>query len=238
MFPQTEVRVTMMEQDFYSLQSMKSYLSWDRRTRVIGSASTPFELLRSLHQSAQVPDIILFDTSCAEGSPLRLSGWLEAAFSFSGQLQILCMARRPDPQLALAAAQVGAAGFVTHHNVGFSLAGALLRALDTEFLVTQDVAERLNGTFDGVIFRAEVLPGKRQYPALTERIEQALRLCVLKGLPAHLAAAEMGLSTNTVRSYIKEGYRILEMSDDTLYPNELSPQERAFMRYTALEATH
>jgi DNA-binding NarL/FixJ family response regulator len=54
-------------------------------------------------------------------------------------------------------------------------------------------------------------------------------------MSAELAADEMGISPHTVRSYVKEGYRILEMYDDTHYPPDLSPQERAFMRITALE---
>ena len=45
----------------------------------------------------------------------------------------------------------------------------------------------------------------------------------------------MGVSTSTVRSYIKEGYRIMEAHDDTKYPDTMSPAERAFLRYTALE---
>jgi DNA-binding NarL/FixJ family response regulator len=138
--------------------------------------------------------------------------------------------------LALAAGEAGAAGFLTREQVGFSVTCAVLQALEADFLVTEDVAARLQDVFDGTFFRAEVLPPRREYPALTERVEQALHLCVLEGLPASLAADEMGLSTSTVRSYIKEGYRILESYDDTVYPNDFSPQERAFMRYTALEA--
>jgi hypothetical protein len=54
-------------------------------------------------------------------------------------------------------------------------------------------------------------------------------------MSAELAADEMGISPHTVRSYVKEGYRILEAYDDTVYPPDMSPQERAFMRFTALE---
>jgi DNA-binding NarL/FixJ family response regulator len=66
-------------------------------------------------------------------------------------------------------------------------------------------------------------------------VQEALRLCVVEGMSAELAADEMGISAHTIRSYVKEGYRILETYDDTPYPPDLSPQERAFMRITALE---
>lgn len=234
---QTDVRVFVMECDFYARQTIISYLGWDRRTRVIDSADSPAGLLQALQWSSQLPpQVILFDVSCAEGDPDRLTGWLEALRPHLGQARVLCLATRPDRELALAAGDAGAAGYVTRREVGFSVAWAVTQALEADFLVTEDVAECLRDVFDGVFFRAQVLPPRREYPALTERVEQAIHLCVLEGLPASLAADEMGLSTSTVRSYIKEGYRILESYDDTVYPNDFSPQERAFMRYTALEA--
>jgi DNA-binding NarL/FixJ family response regulator len=232
-----DVRILVMERDFYARQTIISYLGWDRRTRVVGSADSPFDLLRALHWSEQQPpDVILFDVSWAEGDPERLTGWLWALRPFLGQTRVLCLGDRPDRDLVLAAGHAGAVGFLTRDQVGVSVAWAVIRSLEAEFLVTEDVAERLGNVFEGTFFRAEVLPPRREYPALTERLEQAIHLCVLEGLPANLAADEMGLSTSTVRSYIKEGYRILESYDDAVYPNELSPQERAFMRYTALEA--
>jgi DNA-directed RNA polymerase specialized sigma24 family protein len=87
--------------------------------------------------------------------------------------------------------------------------------------------------FNSRVFHATALPRQREYPELTDRIRQAIELCVVKGMPAHLAADEMGISLHTIRSYIKEGYRILEAYDETEYPHDMSPQERAFMRITS-----
>jgi predicted site-specific integrase-resolvase len=58
---------------------------------------------------------------------------------------------------------------------------------------------------------------------------------VLDGLPAEVAADEMGVSTNTIRSYVKEGYRILEAEDGRHYPWTMSPMERAFLRINSLD---
>lgn len=232
-----DIRVFVMERDFYARQTMVSYLGLDRRTRVVESFDSPHELLRVLMSGAQrTPDVILFDVSCVEDDAEELTLWLSSMRPYAGQARILCLTDRPDREMAQAAGNAGAAGYLTRGAVGFSLAWAVIHSLETEFLVTEDVEEELEGVFEGTFFRAKVLPPRRHYPSLTERVEQALHLCVLEGLPANLAADEMGLSTSTVRSYIKEGYRILETYDDTVYPNELSPQERAFMRYTALEA--
>jgi DNA-binding transcriptional MerR regulator len=54
-------------------------------------------------------------------------------------------------------------------------------------------------------------------------------------MPAEIAADEMGVSTSTIRSYIKEGYRILEAEGDEGYPIYMSPAERAFLRLSALD---
>lgn len=85
------------------------------------------------------------------------------------------------------------------------------------------------------LHEAAILPQRREYRELTERIRQAIELCVVKGMPAQLAADEMGISLHTIRSYIKEGYRILEFAYETIYPVEMSPQEKAFMRITRIE---
>jgi DNA-binding NarL/FixJ family response regulator len=101
--------------------------------------------------------------------------------------------------------------------------------------VTEDIAHQIEVQAFADACGISTLPGRRHYERLTPRIEQALWLCVVEGLPAELAAEEMGVSVSTVRSYIKEGYRILESEDDTPFPISVSPAERAFLRFTALE---
>jgi hypothetical protein len=69
-------------------------------------------------------------------------------------------------------------------------------------------------------------------------VRQALELFVVKGMSAQLTADEMGIGAHTVRDYIRQGYRILEEddpADPAAYPPSMSPQELAFVRFTALE---
>ena len=105
------------------------------------------------------------------------------------------------------------------------------------YLKAHDVLSALRATPDisnRRLYNAFILPEQRDYPEMTDRIRQAIRLCVIEGMPAHLAADEMGISLHTIRGYIKEGYRILEANDHYEYPTDMTPQERAFMRFTAL----
>ena len=119
-------------------------------------------------------------------------------------------------------------------EVGMQIAWAVVYALECDFVVTAGVARNLKDTRNKRIYQADILPEQREYPEMTDRIRQAIRLCVIEGMPAHLAADEMGISLHTIRGYIKEGYRILESYDQHEYPTDMTPQERAFMRFTAL----
>jgi DNA-binding NarL/FixJ family response regulator len=118
-------------------------------------------------------------------------------------------------------------------DVRLQIAWAIVYALNHDFIITGTVARASEGMFHHRIFHAKTLPEPRDYPELTDRIKQAIKLCVVEGMPANLAADEMGISLHTIRGYIKEGYRIMEAYDETEYPVDMTPQERAFMRFTA-----
>jgi DNA-binding NarL/FixJ family response regulator len=236
MIAQRDVLVFIVEQDIYARQAIASYLSWDRRSRVVGRAGTIHEMFAQLQADpiqARL-DVVVLDTRLARDAD-GLASTVELIRHRLPEASVICLAHYLDREQALAAAQAGASAFLTREEVGVGIANAVRFVLNGPFVVTQDVCD-LWGLDVGMINPSiRVLPNRRQYPRLTERIEQALWLCVLEGLPAELAAEEMGVSTNTVRSYIKEGYRILETYDETTYPSVMSPVERAFQRYTALE---
>jgi DNA-binding NarL/FixJ family response regulator len=145
---------------------------------------------------------------------------------------VICLARVADARLVDAAADAGARGYLLKSEVGMQIAWAIVYALDHDFIISPAIEQASEQIFNTRLIHATVLPGRREYPELTERIRQAIELCVVEGMPAHLAADEMGISLHTIRSYIKEGYRILEAYDETEYPVDMSPQERAFMRLT------
>jgi DNA-binding CsgD family transcriptional regulator len=126
---------------------------------------------------------------------------------------------------------------LSKNEVRLQLAAAVVYSLNHDFVITKGIARATSKIFNNRLFHATILPDRRDIPELTERIRQAIQLCVVEGMPANLAADEMGISLHTIRSYIKEGYRILENSDDDSaeYPVDMTPQERAFMRFTALK---
>lgn len=230
------LKVVVLDTDYYSLQAINSYLAWDRRTRVTHLSETPDELIRYLSRVAlaERPDVLVIDADHMGGAS-GLTSQINRARKLVPDLMVICLAQFADTDLIDAAVEAGARGILLKSEIRAQLAWAIVFALDHPFIVTGGIAAAGERVFSHRLMRPVMLPRQRQYPELTERIRQAIELCVVKGMPAQLAADEMGISLHTIRSYIKEGYRILEAYDDTEYPVDMSPQERAFMRLTSFQ---
>ncbi len=229
------LKVVIVDPDFYALNSLNSYLAWDRRTRVV-------KLLQSLNAltdflkhvaAAEAPDVILIDADIFSDG-IELGAALMHMRQLISTVKVICLGHNADPMRAAAALNAGGRGYLVRNEVRHLIASAVCFAVEHSFVVTQSIHAAVEKPFDMRLFNANVLPSERHFPEMTERIRQALWLCVVEGMSAQLAADEMGVSPHTVRSYIKEGYRILEAHDDRTFPDEMGPIERAFMRFTAL----
>lgn len=227
------LKVLLLDTDYYALQAINSYLAWDRRTRVTFMAESVDEMWKYINRTplAELPDIVMLDADHMGGAAALRSN-IERLRQKIHNVMVICLAQFPDAALIEAAVDAGARGYLLKGEARLQIAWAIVFALDHNFIVTAAIAHAGERVFNNRLLHPTTLPPRREYPELTERIRQAIELCVVKGMPAHLAADEMGISLHTIRSYIKEGYRILEAYDETEYPVDMSPQERAFMRLT------
>jgi DNA-binding NarL/FixJ family response regulator len=230
------LKVLVYDPDYYALQSINSYLAWDRRTRVKAMCETLEAMWSYLDRTpvAEQPDVVVMDADHV-GGPHMLAEIIYRLRQMVKDIKVICLSQSAEPALVEVAAEAGANAFLLKQEVRLRIAWALVYALEQDFIITPGVHRAASSIFNTRLFHAAPLPEQREYPEMTERIQQALRLCVVEGMPAHLAADEMGISLHTIRGYIKEGYRILEAYDETEYPVDMTPQERAFMRFTALE---
>jgi len=229
------LKVLVLDTDFYALQAINSYLAWDRRTRVTFLAETIDQMWQYIDRMplAELPDVVVMDADHI-GGPQGLKATIQRLRVKMNDIKIICLAQFIDPDLVEVAAESQAQAYLLKHEARLKIAWAIVFTLEHDFVVTPGIYKGCHHLFNTRIFHANVLPEQRDYPELTDRIRQAIQLCVIEGMPAHLAADEMGISLHTIRGYIKEGYRILEAYDDNEYPVDMTPQERAFMRFTAL----
>jgi DNA-binding NarL/FixJ family response regulator len=220
------------------MQAVNGYLAWDRRTRVTNMSESPTEMWDYINMTplAELPDVVLLDSDHWLDNEADMADNILGLRERIEDVRVICLGQVVRPELVKAAADAGASGFLLKNNVRLQIAWAIVYAMYHDFIVTDDVARACEGLFHPRIFRARRLPEHRDYPELTARIRQAIRLAVVEGMPAHLAADEMGISLHTIRGYIKEGYRIMEAYDENEYPVDMTPQEKAFMRFTAFAA--
>ncbi len=230
------VKVAVLDTDFYALQAIAGYLALDRRTRVIHTSETQQDLFDFLDNAAEaaLPGVILFDADHV-GTTADLEALIIRLRTCAPRAVVICLAQAIDLALLRVAQRAGARGYFLKRDLRLQIGWAIIFALEHEFVVTHTVYTAMERAGDVYLSRTTALPAPRAYPELTDRIRQAIRLCVIEGMPAHLAADEMGISPHTVRSYIKEAYRILESRDDLEFPVDMTAQERAFYRLTAPE---
>ncbi len=234
------LKVLIMDTDFYAMQAVNSYLAWDRRTRVTHMSENLEDMWEYLDRTtlAELPNVVILNADYWLNNSDELRDTIETLHERIEGIKVLCLSQFAEPKLVEAAADAGAKGFLLKGDVRLQIAWAIVYALRHNFVITATIARACEGIFHPRIFRARTLPEQRDYPELTDRIRQAIRLCVVEGMPAHLAADEMGISLHTIRGYIKEGYRIMEAYDANEYPVDMTPQERAFMRFTAFADEH
>jgi DNA-binding NarL/FixJ family response regulator len=242
-----DLKVLIFDTDYYALQAMNSYLAWDRRTRVIHLAEKLADVWRFLETAheTELPDAVIFDidhhtqAETLSAHLHRLAHVLHNAASHRHlRRQILCTLSELDGlQVATAQAILNseATGLVLKGDIRLQIAWGLVFALDHDFVLTRSLVPFCQNLGHPRLARARVLPRQREYPDMSERVREAIKHTVIEGMPAHLAAHEMRLSQHTIRSYVREGYRIMESHDTTRYPQDMTPQEKAFMRFTAFE---
>ncbi|MCI0710550.1 MAG: hypothetical protein L0154_10360 [Chloroflexi bacterium] len=234
MVTETNLKVLIYDHDVFALHAINSYLAWDRRTRVHCLATNiehAFEWFANEDES-EWPDVLILDTF-KFSDPVDLSALIKRFYAVDRNFWIVILDHEPAVERLQVALENNCKAYFLRGDTGIHIASALVWLQNENFGVSVGVERLMPDTLPRYV---TVLPDKRQYPELTDRIRQAIQLCVVEGMSADLAADEMGVSTHTIRSYIKEGYRILEAYDENKeYPIELSAQERAFIRYTSLE---
>lgn len=243
-----DIKVLIYDADFYALQAMNSFLAWDRRTRVIHLAEAltgMWRFLETAHET-DLPDAVIFDIDHHSEASALSTHLRQLSHTLHNRLvshrhprpQILCTLsnlERLHPSLIEAILNSEATGLVLKGDIRLQIAWGLVFALEHDFVLTRSIVPFCQTLDHPRLKQASVLPRQRHYPDMTERVREAIKHTVIEGMPAHLAAHEMRLSQHTIRSYVREGYRIMETYDTTRYPKDMTPQEKAFMRFTAFE---
>jgi len=238
---EVDLRVAIIDSDRYALNAINAYLAWDRRTRVVLKTDSLAELSAKLNEWSEIeyPHVVILDANYLDGL-----GGLFAAISDLRRLipgvMVICLAQIVDLNAIHEAINGGARAFFLKDDLRLHIGWALyFSAIVDErcFFISRGLVAACQKLSHARLDDTKLLPGPRSYPGLTPRLREAIILYAIEGMRPRLIAHEMGISEATVRDYIKKAYRILESADDDCdYPADMSQQEVAFMRLTALDA--
>lgn len=232
------LKVLILDTDFYARHKISSYLARDRRTRVVHLADSLDSVIEYLDRSIKPewPDVVLLDAQATDDRN-ELAGLVKHIEDRIKDVMTLVLDRKFSRETAHAIEEARVNGYLLRQEVNVCVASLICWAQGRDFVVTRTIKSNLKDEFKRRLKYAEVVPPRREYRELTDRIRETLEYAVVEGMSAELVADEMSISQNTVRSYVRDGYRILEDHDkDSLrYTHNMSPSERAYIRLTALE---
>jgi DNA-binding NarL/FixJ family response regulator len=227
--PNTNINALLMDGDYFALQCVTSYLAMDRRTRVVCKAETLDAMWEYIHQKKTTPqpDIIVLDADHC-GSAQALHAILVDLKSTLPSLRVLCQSLYADEALITAAIKGGACGYLIKSEVRYHIAWVVACATQIPFVITPGIAH-----FAPVkALKKSTVIRSRPFPELTPRQRQVLEFTLLEGMPAKVIADELIIQYQTARGHIRDGYDILRAHDDLVFPDKLSKEECAFMRFT------
>src|SRR5258708_14555785 len=151
------LKVLILDRDFYALESINSTLAWDRRTRVVALTQSLKEATAFIASvgGAEEPDVIVLE---AEAFPSRadLSEAINYFRSAIADVMIICLGHTPDAERAAAAANAGAKGYLLRNEVRLQIVGAICYALEHAFIVTARIHDAVSAHFDVRLFNANI----------------------------------------------------------------------------------
>jgi DNA-binding NarL/FixJ family response regulator len=227
--PHININVLLMDNDYFALQCVTSYLAMDRRTRVVCKAETLEAMWAFVQNEKEIckPRVIVLDADhCGDAD--MLSTTLKRLHQLIHPLHTLCLSLHRDEQLIAATVRGGASGFLIKSEVRYHIAWVVAGVLEGHFVISPGI-ER---TKLPQLVNKPVVICPREFPDLTPRQRQVLELTLLEGMPAKVVADELGIGYETVRGHIRDGNDVVKSYDNLVFPPQLSKEEQAFMRFT------
>lgn len=236
------LKVVVVDSDFYARHAINAYLAWDRRTRVIFKTArlNDFWAAFQCGELKDRPDAIIIDAHQLGGAD-HLAAAIERLRERFADLMVICLAPFPDLDDLYAATEAGATAYLLKPDTRIHIAWAICHAYcldDDGLLISAGVIHEANKLSHRRLRYKKQLASPRTYPGMGNRVFQALVLYAIEGMSHRLVADEMGIAENTVHDYIKEAYANLNAyhGDHSDYGDtDMSAQEIAFMRITALD---
>jgi DNA-binding NarL/FixJ family response regulator len=210
---QNEIKRLVLADDHHLLRrGFRSLLGSEPRLEVVGEASTGLEAIEICRRLA--PDLVLMDVRMPEMDGITATRQIKRE---QPGVSVLMVTMHENPDYLFAALDAGAAGYVLKDDPEDRLINAILRTLDGESPLNQELATRClrqlaeekHGQSPGESKDREPLDD-----ALTPRETEVLGL-LTTGQTNEQIAKHLTVSALTVKTHVQRIIRKLEVSDRT-----------------------
>lgn len=228
-----EVNVLIVEDDYCARSWMDMLLRRDWRTRVVGEADCPQELVRvlqDLNSHHEKIDLVLIDTEIPHDD-YWLNDALRHLAKHNPKTMILFISVTPDLQAARLIAQPNCAGYILKSEIRDALAWAVSLAAESHLVITPGVV-KLCADSDLLKAGTLILNGRHTIAKFSKRDAEAARLAFMISMERADLADEMRISVGY--SFVLVSSLYVKMGLNDLIRGEQSP-EKEFVHHPVIK---
>ena len=197
------ITLSIVEDDRKTRESLVTLLKPTAELRCLRTYPTAEEALTGV--PAERPDVLLVDINLPGMSGIECVAKLKARMP---ELRVLMLTTYEDSHLIFNSLRAGASGYVLKNRPPLELIQAIAQVYEGGAPMSMRVARKV------VAFFRQLPEPAREVAQLSEREEAVLAL-LAQGFLYKEIAAKLGISLNTVRTYLKRVYEKLHVQSRT-----------------------
>ncbi len=205
-----DVRVLLIERDYFARRGLKFLIAIDPRVRLLGEIDS-IERLDTAAEDFRSADVLLINAGQFDSQEDLLNRLAAIHHDFPRKKFVLLdmpILTGFDPRLF----DLGIAGLLVKNEIRDGIASALARTFRGEIVISESVYPFTRRLPARLREQIRILPPRLRFGKLSKRLYQVADLYA-GGLTPVQIADELKLEPQTVRTYIKRIYAIVDASD-------------------------
>jgi DNA-binding NarL/FixJ family response regulator len=209
-----EVRVLLVEDDFYACNLMELLLRRDWRTKIVGEVNYAVDLSKTLEdmkKHSEGIDLVVIDTDISS-DPTWLSEVLRSLAKHNPEIAILFTGVVPNNQIAQLRSSINYAGYILKGEICYSLAWAVAIAAEGHMVVTPGVCD-LFVNANPLPAGTRILDGRELIVPFSDLEKRRSRMVFIFSMERHEFADEEDITEDFSYGVVSALYEKLGVND-------------------------
>lgn len=217
-----DVRVLLIERDYFARRGIKFLIAIDPRVRLVQEIDS-FDQLDTTSEEFRSADILLINASQFD-SQKKLLNHVAAIHHDFPRKRFVLLDMPISADLDAHLFTLGIAGLLVKNDIKDGIASALTRASRGQIAISEPLFRFTRDLPAKVKDQIHIVPPRMQFGNLSKRLDQVADLYAGGLTPAQIAD-ELKLTPQTVRTYIKRIYAIVDASNKWQVFNRLTARQ-------------